>query len=228
MSELRQHLRKRGLPVSGTKPALLERLRPYQIPRAKTIPAPIQSAGLITPVIEIPSFQNPSSCDNTATTLCTFRTSPPPAPAEGLEPPKTPSNVNDSSETQTGSQDKDMAMQGIDDDQVLLEKQKVIENLTWKLLQEQKQAEDLRVELEMHKRLKNRRKNEKLNPRITIKKEIDECVITSCAKAQSEDTQFLYTLSNDRTELPPPVQEQLMSPDINENYMVSKHHESVK
>ncbi|XP_073458783.1 myocardin-like isoform X2 [Aquarana catesbeiana] len=221
VSELRQHLRKRGLPVSGTKPALLERLRPYQIPRAKTIPAPIQSAGLITPVIEIPSFQNPSSCDTTAATLCTFRTSPPPAPAEGLpEPPKTPSNFKDSSETQTGSQDKDMAMQGIEDDQVLLEKQKVIENLTWKLLQEQKQAEDLRVELEMHKRLKNRRKNEKLNPRITIKKETDECAITACAKAQTEDAQFLYTLSNDRPELPPPVQEQLMSPEVKENYMV--------
>ncbi|XP_072282495.1 MEF2-activating motif and SAP domain-containing transcriptional regulator [Pyxicephalus adspersus] len=224
VSELRQHLRKRGLPVSGTKPALLERLRPYQIPRAKTIPAPIQSAGLITPVIEIPTFQNPSSCDTTAATLCTFRTSTPPtapAPPEGLpEPSEPPSNVKDSPETQAGNQDKDTAMQGIDDDQVLLEKQKVIENLTWKLLQEQKQAEDLRVELEMHKRLKNRRKNEKLNSRITIKKEIDDSVTTSCAKAHGEDTQFLYSLSNDRTELPPPVQEQMMSPDMNENYMV--------
>ncbi|TRY59476.1 hypothetical protein DNTS_017870 [Danionella cerebrum] len=32
VSVLRQQLRKRGLPVSGTKPALLERLRPFQIP----------------------------------------------------------------------------------------------------------------------------------------------------------------------------------------------------
>uniref|UniRef100_A0A3B4ADV9 SAP domain-containing protein n=1 Tax=Periophthalmus magnuspinnatus TaxID=409849 RepID=A0A3B4ADV9_9GOBI len=33
VSELRQHLRKRGLPVSGTKPALLQRLRPFQLPQ---------------------------------------------------------------------------------------------------------------------------------------------------------------------------------------------------
>lgn len=34
VSELRQQLRKRGLPVSGTKPTLLERLQPFQIPQA--------------------------------------------------------------------------------------------------------------------------------------------------------------------------------------------------
>ncbi|XP_068097169.1 myocardin-like isoform X2 [Hyperolius riggenbachi] len=220
VSELRQHLRKRGLPVSGTKPALLERLRPYQIPRTKTIPAPIQSAGLLTPIIEIPTFTNPSACDTGTTTLCTFQTSPPPAPVEGLpEASEISIGVPENPETQAGIQDKDVPMQGIDDDQVLLEKQRVIENLTWKLLQEQKQAEDLRVELEMHKRLKNRRKNEKLNPRITIKTETDESV-TSCAKAQAEEPQFLYRLSNDRPELPPPVQEPLMSPDITENYML--------
>ncbi|XP_066568570.1 myocardin-related transcription factor A isoform X2 [Amia ocellicauda] len=38
VSELRQQLRKRGLPVSGTKPSLLERLRPYQLPRAPLTP----------------------------------------------------------------------------------------------------------------------------------------------------------------------------------------------
>ncbi|XP_060776493.1 myocardin isoform X2 [Neoarius graeffei] len=41
VSELRQQLRKRGLPVSGTKPALLERLRPFQIPRPQLTPAPL-------------------------------------------------------------------------------------------------------------------------------------------------------------------------------------------
>lgn len=41
MSELRQQLRKRGLPVSGTKPALLERLRPFQLPRPQLTPAPL-------------------------------------------------------------------------------------------------------------------------------------------------------------------------------------------
>ncbi|KAG5271804.1 hypothetical protein AALO_G00184160 [Alosa alosa] len=40
VSELRQHLRKRGLPVSGTKPALLERLRHFQPP----LPCPLPPA----------------------------------------------------------------------------------------------------------------------------------------------------------------------------------------
>uniref|UniRef100_A0A3Q1G405 Si:dkeyp-69b9.3 n=1 Tax=Acanthochromis polyacanthus TaxID=80966 RepID=A0A3Q1G405_9TELE len=41
VSELRQQLRKRGLPVSGTKPALLQRLRPFQLPPACLAPAPL-------------------------------------------------------------------------------------------------------------------------------------------------------------------------------------------
>ncbi|XP_047011517.1 myocardin isoform X3 [Ictalurus punctatus] len=41
VSELRQQLRKRGLPVSGTKPALLERLRPFQMPHPQLTPAPL-------------------------------------------------------------------------------------------------------------------------------------------------------------------------------------------
>ncbi|KTF94173.1 hypothetical protein cypCar_00033237 [Cyprinus carpio] len=41
VSVLRQQLRKRGLPVSGTKPALLERLRPFQMPRPPLTPAPL-------------------------------------------------------------------------------------------------------------------------------------------------------------------------------------------
>ncbi|KAG9481643.1 MEF2-activating motif and SAP domain-containing transcriptional regulator [Eleutherodactylus coqui] len=221
VSELRQHLRKRGLPVSGTKPALLERLRPYQIPRTKSIPAPIQSAGLLTPVIELPLLQSQTTREAIPAALCTFQNSPSPSYAESLqETSETTCSVTESSDSQTTIQDKDVAMQGIDDDQVLLEKQKVIENLTWKLLQEQKQAEDLRVELEMHKRLKNRRKNDKLNARISIKTEMEESVTISCAKAQTEDSPYLYSLNTDRTELAPTVQEQLMSPEVNESYMV--------
>nr|XP_057912463.1 myocardin-related transcription factor A isoform X2 [Doryrhamphus excisus] len=45
VSELRQQLRKRGLPVSGTKPALLQRLRPFQLPPACVAPAPLCQLG---------------------------------------------------------------------------------------------------------------------------------------------------------------------------------------
>ncbi|XP_028327465.1 myocardin isoform X2 [Gouania willdenowi] len=45
VSELRQQLRKRGLPVSGTKPALLQRLRPFQLPHACLTSAPLCHLG---------------------------------------------------------------------------------------------------------------------------------------------------------------------------------------
>nr|XP_056720225.1 MEF2-activating motif and SAP domain-containing transcriptional regulator [Euleptes europaea] len=98
VSELRQQLRKRGLPVSGTKPALLERLKPYQVARSKPPPVPLSSTRLASPDLD-------------------------------------------------------------EDTQALREKQRVAENLALKLHRDQSQREDdLRVELEMHKRIKNRRK----------------------------------------------------------------------
>ncbi|CAL8341035.1 unnamed protein product [Gadus morhua 'NCC'] len=45
VSELRQQLRKRGLPVSGTKPSLLQRLQPFQQPRTCLTPAPLCQLG---------------------------------------------------------------------------------------------------------------------------------------------------------------------------------------
>lgn len=98
VSELRQQLRKRGLPVSGTKPALLERLKPYQVTRAKLPPAPLPSSRLASSDLEEKA-------------------------------------------------------------QALREKQCVAESLVLKLHREQKHhSDDRRVELEMHKRLKNQRK----------------------------------------------------------------------
>nr|XP_032648956.1 MEF2-activating motif and SAP domain-containing transcriptional regulator [Chelonoidis abingdonii] len=41
VSELRQQLRQRGLPVSGTKPALLERLKPFQVRGTPGPPPPV-------------------------------------------------------------------------------------------------------------------------------------------------------------------------------------------
>ncbi|KAM4650880.1 MEF2-activating motif and SAP domain-containing transcriptional regulator [Discoglossus pictus] len=221
VSELRQHLRKRGLPVSGTKPALLERLRPYQIPRAKPIPAPIQSAGVITPVLELPTFATQPTCESTPTTFCTFR--PISSPTSG-EVPHDSSEIScgipESADVSGSTQDKDVPMQGIDDDQVLIEKQKVIENLTWKLQQEQKQAEDLRVELEMHKRLKNRRKSEKLIPRSAIKQEICTPSSSPCGNLETEETSFVYTLNNDRLEIQQSLQEPAMNSEANNHCMV--------
>ncbi|XP_029359821.1 myocardin isoform X2 [Echeneis naucrates] len=65
VSELRQQLRKRGLPVSGTKPALLQRLRPFQLPHACITPAPLCQLGAsvepLTPCPLLPPSLSPGS-----------------------------------------------------------------------------------------------------------------------------------------------------------------------
>ncbi|XP_069551879.1 myocardin isoform X2 [Brachyistius frenatus] len=65
VSELRQQLRKRGLPVSGTKPALLQRLRPFQLPHSCLTPAPLSQLGTslepLTPCPPLPPSQSPGS-----------------------------------------------------------------------------------------------------------------------------------------------------------------------
>ncbi|XP_064416858.1 myocardin isoform X2 [Latimeria chalumnae] len=196
VSELRQQLRKRGLPVSGTKPALLERLKPYQIPRAKPPPAPIPSCNLIGPVFELPpvsAFPPHAVLNSSPTALSSFGlTVPTPSlsPAsseltlvdadsgksrpEIMEVSSVPAELGPCATTEEkegllgnsaatgtkGLSSEDEVLLGPGEDTILLEKQKIIDSLTWKLQQEQRQAEDLRVELEMQKRLKNRHKME--------------------------------------------------------------------
>ncbi|XP_019948509.2 myocardin isoform X3 [Paralichthys olivaceus] len=68
VSELRQQLRKRGLPVSGTKPALLQRLLPFQLPHTHLPPAPLCQLGAnqeaLTPCPLLPPSQSPGSCSS--------------------------------------------------------------------------------------------------------------------------------------------------------------------
>lgn len=65
VSELRQQLRKRGLPVSGTKPALLQRLRLFQLPHSCLTPAPLcqlsTSLEPLTTCPPLPPNQSPGS-----------------------------------------------------------------------------------------------------------------------------------------------------------------------
>ncbi|XP_013868131.1 myocardin [Austrofundulus limnaeus] len=65
VSELRQQLRKRGLPVSGTKPALLQRLRPFQLLPSCPTPTPLCKLGTspepLTPCPSLPPSQSPGS-----------------------------------------------------------------------------------------------------------------------------------------------------------------------
>lgn len=62
---MRQQLRQRGLPVSGTKPTLLKRLRPFQLPHSCLTPAPLCQLGTslesLTPCPPLPPSQSPGS-----------------------------------------------------------------------------------------------------------------------------------------------------------------------
>ncbi|XP_020331778.2 myocardin [Oncorhynchus kisutch] len=71
VSELRQQLRKRGLPVSGTKPTLLQRLRPFQLPHLCLTPMPLCQLGTsqepLTPTSLLTPSHYPSSSPSSGT-----------------------------------------------------------------------------------------------------------------------------------------------------------------
>ncbi|XP_058261766.1 myocardin isoform X8 [Hemibagrus wyckioides] len=177
VSELRQQLRIRGLPVSGTKTALIERLRPY---KDSSSTSPSSSGDIttvtfpVTPTGSLSSYQSPSSSMSHVGgyyPFCSTTSTPPISPASselsvngslpdsfsdvtmsspqfGLQPSPTQLSAED-------NQNLGNCLHGepgldTEKDKMLVEKQKVIEELTWKLHQEQRQVEELRMQL--HKR----------------------------------------------------------------------------
>ncbi|XP_030631624.1 myocardin [Chanos chanos] len=187
VSELRQQLRIRGLPVSGTKTALIERLKPFKDPNSSS---PSSSGDIttvtfpVTPTGSLSSYQSPSSSSAMSHggyyPFCSTSSTPPISPASSElsvsgSLPDSFSDVTMSSpqfglqaspaqhsadEGLTGSlgggcmRGETPASDGLDaeKDKMLVEKQKVIEELTWKLHQEQRQVEELRMQLHKRKR----------------------------------------------------------------------------
>uniref|UniRef100_A0A3B1KD02 Myocardin n=1 Tax=Astyanax mexicanus TaxID=7994 RepID=A0A3B1KD02_ASTMX len=186
VSELRQQLRIRGLPVSGTKTALIERLRPYKDPSSNS---PSSSGDIttvtfpVTPTGSLSSYQSPSSSSAMSHVggyypFCSTSSTPPISPASselsvsgslpdsfsdvtmsspqfGLQPSPAQLSADESQNLAAGLSGGCLhgdAPPGLEaeKDKMLVEKQKVIEELTWKLHQEQRQVEELRMQL--HKR----------------------------------------------------------------------------
>uniref|UniRef100_A0AAY4CEI0 SAP domain-containing protein n=2 Tax=Denticeps clupeoides TaxID=299321 RepID=A0AAY4CEI0_9TELE len=165
VSELRQQLRIRGLPVSGTKTTLIERLRPFR----DSISADAPASGSL-------SYQSPSSsntmCQGSYYPYCSSST-PPISPASSelsvsgsladsfsdvtMSSPQlglraSPGQLNlEEGGLMGGARGTGLEAEK---DKMLVEKQKVIEELTWKLHQEQRQVEELRMQLH------NKRKRE--------------------------------------------------------------------
>ncbi|NXK08464.1 MYCD protein, partial [Herpetotheres cachinnans] len=183
VSELRQQLRIRGLPVSGTKTALMERLRPFQECGSNTVPnfSEITTVTFpVTPTSTLSSYQSQSSTSmlsngfyhfgSTSSTPPispassdlsvsgslpdTFNDGPMSSPQFGLQPSPVHGNAEESLMSSMNGGSIQLELEGIDTekDKMLVEKQKVINELTWKLQQEQRQVEELRMQLQKRKR----------------------------------------------------------------------------
>ncbi|XP_075759555.1 myocardin isoform X3 [Pelodiscus sinensis] len=183
VSELRQQLRIRGLPVSGTKTALMERLRPFQDCGGSAGPTYSEITTVtfpVTPTSTVSSYQaqpsasmlpgsfypfgstsstppiSPASSDLSASGSLpdTFSEGPVTSPPFALQPSPVPGSADDSLVGSVTGGSIQLELEGIDTekDKMLVEKQKVINELTWKLQQEQRQVEELRMQLQKRKR----------------------------------------------------------------------------
>lgn len=169
VSELRQQLRIRGLPVSGTKTALIERLRPFKDSSCASPAASADVSAAVFPVTPTGSLSSYQSHGAGFYPFCSSGSTPPISPASSDlsvsgSLPDSFSDVTMSS-SQFGLQpspaqlsaDEAQSALGPDaeKDKMLVEKQKVIEELTWKLHQEQRQVEELRMQLHKRKRMQD-------------------------------------------------------------------------
>uniref|UniRef100_A0A8C7QX34 Myocardin n=1 Tax=Oncorhynchus mykiss TaxID=8022 RepID=A0A8C7QX34_ONCMY len=188
VSELRQQLRIRGMPVSGTKMALIERLCPFKDHTSSpshsgsnditTITFPV------TPTGSLSSYQSPSSSSTLSQggyyPYPSTSSTPPISPASsdlslsgslpdsfsGMPMSSSPLFCTQPSPGQLSAEEgqgggglSGVGLQGgevggmeREKDKILVEKQKVIEELTWKLHQEQRQVEELKMQLHKRKR----------------------------------------------------------------------------
>ncbi|NXG50696.1 MYCD protein, partial [Psilopogon haemacephalus] len=183
VSELRQQLRIRGLPVSGTKTALMERLRPFQECGGSAVPSFSEITTVtfpVTPTSTLSTYQSQSSTGMLSNGFYHFgstSSSPPISPASsdlsvsgslpdtftdaplaspqfGLQPSPVHGSAEESLMSSMNGGSIQLELEGVDTekDKMLVEKQKVINELTWKLQQEQRQVEELRMQLQKRKR----------------------------------------------------------------------------
>ncbi|XP_038598834.1 myocardin isoform X2 [Tachyglossus aculeatus] len=182
VSELRQQLRLRGLPVSGTKTALMDRLRPFQdggggppagFGEVTTVTFPVTPSGPLPGYPALPSSVLSNGFYHFGSTSSTPPISPassdlsvggslPDAFTDGqLASPQfclQPSPVHVCAEESllgglsAGGGQPEPDGPEAEKDKMLVEKQKVINELTRKLQWEQRQVEELRLQLQKQKR----------------------------------------------------------------------------
>lgn len=169
--------------MSGTKTALMERLRPFQDCSSNAVPnfSEITTVTFpVTPTNTLSSYQSQSSTSmlsngfyhfgSTSSTPPispassdlsvsgslpdTFNDGPMSSPQFGLQPSPVHGSAEESLMSSMNGGSIQLELEGIDTekDKMLVEKQKVINELTWKLQQEQRQVEELRMQLQKRKR----------------------------------------------------------------------------
>lgn len=169
--------------MSGTKTALMDRLRPFQDCAGSPVPSfgDITTVTFpVTPTGALPHYQSSPSAGALSNGFYHFgstSSSPPISPASsdlslagslpdtfhdaspsfGLHPSPGRLGPDDSLVgSLSGGGSVPPELDGLDSekDKMLVEKQKVINELTWKLQQEQRQVEELRLQLQKQKRSK--------------------------------------------------------------------------
>ncbi|KYO30537.1 MKL/myocardin-like protein 2 isoform C [Alligator mississippiensis] len=136
VAELKMELKLRGLPVSGTKTDLIERLKPYQ---------DLNNNGVTTK-------QSNLSTDDTNMTDSFTEMMTMMSPSQFLNTSPLRVTMNEDSASHASGSMSSMEFDAAEKDRKLQEKEKQIEELKRKLEQEQKLVEELKMQLEVEKR----------------------------------------------------------------------------
>uniref|UniRef100_A0A673B6U1 Myocardin related transcription factor Ba n=1 Tax=Sphaeramia orbicularis TaxID=375764 RepID=A0A673B6U1_9TELE len=153
VAELKLELKLRGLPVSGTKTDLIERLKPFQDTPTTSAPSTTPSSAALTTLTTVPM-----EVSTTTTTPAIVLPAQQGAPENMSSTPPVSPIPNESSsimsEAQMGPLSSPIPTFHIPEekDRRLHEKERQIEELMRKLEQEQKLVEELKMQLEVEKR----------------------------------------------------------------------------
>uniref|UniRef100_UPI0037E9A1AF myocardin-related transcription factor B isoform X1 n=1 Tax=Semicossyphus pulcher TaxID=241346 RepID=UPI0037E9A1AF len=162
VAELKLELKLRGLPVSGTKTDLIERLKPFQDNLSTSAPATITATTTLssipmevntntTPAIVLPVQQVAPESIKTTSPLSPIPTDPS-ALQQDVGMSEAPTEAPMSAGWGDPRSSPHLSFQVPEKDQRLHEKERQIEELMRKLEQEQRLVEELKMQLEVEKR----------------------------------------------------------------------------
>ncbi|KAM4650773.1 myocardin-related transcription factor A isoform 2-T3 [Discoglossus pictus] len=211
VAELKQELKQRGLPVSGTKIDLIERLKASQDPGTATSahakPAQMQQP---KPSEAVSTFPNPGPCATEHPKLGSSSSSPPASPCPSEVSMASMDEVSIISDTfgemvpspftqlnlpTSPAQGKEkLPSDSRDKDVMLLEKDRQIEELTRRLKQKQELVERLKHQLEQEKRTQQQPSSDQQTPTVQVKEEPNCTPKTASSKMETSQPGTLVKL----------------------------------